>query len=494
MEFGISMNRFRFARYFLLLTALLAAIWCDVGSVQSSTRYGWETPHTIPGLVDTGRDPYFVVDPAGKLHVFHSQWVGEQVAIVYSQWTVGGGWLAPVDIIVSDVGQARITGAFVDDTGMMNLIFWGGIDLDAGIFFTRAPLTEVMRSTSWPEPRLIGPDAITPTTAAIASDQHGYLVVVYAGNREGGNGLFSVVSTDYGATWTAPSPVFSTASNALWPSPLDLMVAQDGSVHAVWALADTTGNGLRIQYASLTAGEVQWSSPIILAEAVNYEADTPSIIENDGDLIVIFHNDFPTTRHMTMSVDNGETWSLPVRLFEQVGSNGPASLLLDGDNTLHMFFGNRIDASLTHGVWHSVWQGSGWSAPSAVVSGPQVLMGANGEEGFDPAEIQAVICQDNILFVAWRHDPVAGPTHIWYTYQYLDTPVLPALVVRTPTAGAVVALENEPLVSDIAGSQEDIDRDMGEVDSLSTAELFVYSLVPALLLIAVLLLWWQNRR
>jgi hypothetical protein len=488
------MNRLRFTRYLLSLTALLAVLWCDVGSVHSSARFGWETPQYIPGLVDTGRDPNFVVDPAGKLHVFHSQWVGDQVVIVYSYWTVGVGWLAPVDIIVADVGQARITGAFVDDYGMMNVIFWGGNDLQADIYFTRAPLSDVVRSTSWSEPRLIGPDAIAPTTASIASDQHGYLVVVYAGNRDDGNGLFGVVSTDYGATWTAPSPVFSTASNALWPSPLDLMVAQDGSVHAVWALADTTGNGLRIQYASLAGGENQWSSPIILAEAINYEADTPGIIEYGGNLMVIFHNDFPTTRHMTMSVDNGETWSAPVRLFEQVGSNGPASLLVDGGNTLHLFFGNRIDASLTHGVWHSVWQGSGWSAPSAVVSGPQVLMGANGEEGFDPAEIQAVICQGNILFVAWRHDPVAGPTHIWYSYQYLDTPALPSLAVRIPTTATAVMPENEALAADMAESQEEIDRDMGEVDSLSTAELLVYSLVPALLLIAVLLLWRQNRR
>jgi hypothetical protein len=479
----------------ILITVLFFGILCaDTGTVQSSTQYGWETPQYIPGLVDDGWDPYFVVDPTGKLHIFHSQWVDDQVVIMYSYWTVGVGLLAPVDIIVSDVGQARITGAFVDDNGMMNVIFWGGDDLGAGIFFTRAPLTEVMCSTRWSEPRLIGPDAIAPTTAAIASDQQGYVVVVYAGNREGGNGLFNVISTDYGATWTAPSPVFSTASNFLFPSPLDMIISQDGSVHAVWGLGDTTGNSLRIFHASLTYEKNQWNSPIVLAEAINYEADTPSIIEHDGRLIVIFHNDSPTTRHMTMSVDNGETWSLPVRLFEQVGSNGPASLLLDGGNTLHMFFGNRIDASLTHGVWHSTWEDSGWSAPIAVVSGPQVLQGSYGEEGFDPSEIQAIICQENILFIAWRHDPRAGPTHIWYTYQYLETPALSTLAVRTPTAGAVVTLENEPLVSDIAGSQEDIDRDMEEADTLSTAELLVYSLVPALLLIAVLLFWPQNRR
>ena len=38
----------------------------------------------------------------------------------------------------------------------------------------------------------------------------------------------------------------------------------------------------------------------------------------------------------------------------------------------------------------------------------------------------------------WRHDPVAGPTNIWYTYQFLNTPELPvtplpSINLQTPT-------------------------------------------------------------
>jgi hypothetical protein len=106
------MNRSRFAWFLLLLAAMGAVLWVGIEPVYSYAHYGWATPQIIPGLVDTGRDPYFVVDPAGKLHVFHSQWVGEQVAIVYSQWRVGAGWLAPVDIIVSDIGSGACRRCF----------------------------------------------------------------------------------------------------------------------------------------------------------------------------------------------------------------------------------------------------------------------------------------------------------------------------------------------------------------------------------------------
>jgi hypothetical protein len=489
------MNFSTFYYRIIIAILLITAIVGDFGSVHSATRIGWGTPHYIPGLVDDGLDPYFLVDPAGGLHVFHSQWVENRVVISYSNWTVGVGWMAPVDVIVSEVGQARISGAFVDDTGMINVIFWGGNDQTAGIFFTRAPLSGVNRSTSWSKPRLIGSDAIAPTTVAITSNQEGYLVVIYACRKEGGNSLYSVVSHDYGATWTAPSVVFSTASNSLWPVRLDMITSRDGSVHAVWALVDTTGNGLRIYYTSLPDGLDHWNSSIVLTEAVNSGVvGAPSILEHNRDLIVIFHNDFPMTRYMTVSNDNGETWSTPVRLFEQVGSNGSAAMVVDGANTLHMFFGNRIGASLTHGVWHSIWERGGWGTPIPVVSGPQVLRGPYGEEGFDPSDVQAMICGENILFIAWRHDPRAGPTNIWYTYHYLDTPALPTLAVRTPTARVTIAPESglETGFEDLLG--EDINRNVEEAGSLSTAELLVYSLVPALLLIAVLLLWRQNRR
>jgi hypothetical protein len=470
---------------------LLTLIPAGRASVQALSA--WNTPEWIPGLIDTGLNPVIFSDPTGKMHVFNSQWVGENYSILYTQWSVGVGWTEPVDIIRSPNSQARLCGAFVDNTGNVNLIFWGGIGASADIYFTHAPLGLAGKSTAWSSPKLIGRNAIELTTAAMVSDGDGNIVVVYSGS-ELGAGLYSVTSKNGGETWSNAYPLYLTSSDTLWPSALKLVRSSNSTVHAVWALGDETGNSRSVHYSRLESIEGDWTSPTILAEAIRYEADTPNIIEYDGSLMVIYHNGFPTTRWMIRSSDNGQTWTFPTRLFEQVGSNGAASLVIDSSNTLHMFFGNRIGEPAIHGLWHSIWMKDRWSVPEPVVSGPQIMRGANGEEGFDPSAAQAVISRGNLLMVVWGHDPMAGPIHIWYTYAILNTPELPikllpglsnepeptATIIK-PTAIPTVQLTTFP---DIPLNSNGINLN----------QILFWGIAPAILLIFVVLIFTRNKR
>lgn len=389
---------------------------------QAQGSETWTLPHVIPGLTDAELYPIFVADGVGTIHAFNTQNIGDVFSIAYSQWLDGVGWTYPIDIVESPRGDARISGAFLDKSGMMHLLFWGGDALGANIYYTRAPLQDVRQSTAWEEPRLVGKSAIVPTTAALVGDGEGFLGVVYSANIEG-NGLYFIRSLDGGQTWSQPSIVFRTSDDSTWPSALQLYQAGDDQVHAVWSLADETGNSQAVYYARLRSDYAQWSDPVILAQAIEYEADTASIIEYQGQLFVIYHNGFPTTRWMRWSGDGGDTWTEPVRLFEQVGSNGAAALVVDSNNTLHMFFGNRVGGPpAIHGLWHSIWLGQVWSKPAAIVSGPQITIRENGEEGFDPSYAQAIVNRGNQIFVFWRHDPMAGPQNIWYSYFYRDAP------------------------------------------------------------------------
>lgn len=426
----------KIAKFIVTAAFILFAITSPV-LAQTTTGGAWEDPQWIPGLVDiVGQAPYFVADPSGDVHVFHSQWLGENYNILYSHWATGVGWSLPVDIVRSPFGQARITGATLDNEGMVSLTFWGGNETGADIYFTQAPLPAAGRSTSWSVPVQIGRYAITPTTAAMITDGNGYYVVAYSGNEDG-QGIYGMTSTDGGKTWSDTQTIFLANSDLLYPSELQLYQSADQNVHAVWALGDTTGNSIAVHYARLDRDTGTWTRPTVLAKAFNYEADTPSIIEHDDSLIVIYHNDFPTTRFMIRSFDGGDTWTSPVRLFEHVGSNGPAALIVDSSDTLRMFFGNRIGTPATHGLWHSTWANGRWTQPDGVVTGPSIPQGDNGEEGFDPTHAQAVITQGNTLLVIWRQDPAAGPIHIWYSYRSLDAPQIPTKVltwVPSPTA------------------------------------------------------------
>lgn len=486
------MRRFHLVRSILIAALVFAACLSTTAAARAQAPSGWHTPQWIPGLVDSdpAQYPVFITDPGGKIHVFHSQWVGDRFGIVYSTWTVGVGWTKPVDIIVSNSGQSRVVGAFLDDTGGVNVLFWGGDDQGADIYLFRAPLQDAQRSTAWSSPVVIGPDAIAPTTAAVVSDQNGRVVVVYSGN-ETGNGLYSVVSEDYGSTWTESREMFSASSDQLWPSGLQTILTRDGSIHAVWALSDLTGNSRRVYHASLDANAAAWGSPQPLAESIGYGANTPAIVEHDGSLMVIYHNDFPTTRFMIRSFDGGSTWSAPTRLFEQVGSNGAAALVTDSADGLHMFFGNRVGTPAIHGLWHSVWMNDGWSAPEAVVSGPQVLVGPNNEEGFDPSYAQAVISQGNLLLVVWRHDPMAGPLHVWYSYRYLNTPAIPTQAVELPAATGTPVPTATPAGSPTPAAEK-FDGDSPESAPVEINTLLAVSLVPVLILIIAVLVRRRN--
>lgn len=413
-----------------------------VASAQEAE--GWTPPRRIPGLSDNVWTPYLVADQNRTVHAFDSDWVGEDnsiVAILYSRWTRDQGWSLPVDILLSPHHEARVKGAFLDSEGVMHVVFFGGQDNNAEIYYSQAPAVNADQAQAWLQPMIMGKDAFTPDEAAIAGDDKGNIHIVF-GAKMDGNSLYSVHSSDGGQTWFEPLPVFLTLSDALWPTSLQIYVDSKDNLHAVWALGDFTGNSLAVYYAKLEPGAAEWTEPIVLASAINYEADTPSIIEHNDELFVIYHNDFPTTRWMRRSEDGGRTWSQPVRLFDHVGSNGAAALVVDGNNRLHMFFGNRVGESpATHGMWHSEWTSGRWSTPEAIVSGQATA-------GFDPARANATVSQGNLILVSWMQEPGqinrGTANGAWYSYLTIDSEELPAIPLPT---GSLVS-QSTPINSD----------------------------------------------
>jgi hypothetical protein len=421
-------------------TLFLAGLLLSVLPVKAQTfqvNPTWEYPSTIPGLHDSGLYPVIIADEEGTLHVFHSQPVAGSVSIFYIRWSPQNGWSTLVDIINSPRGDARVFSGIIDQEGWIHLLFWDGDELNADIYYTRAPVINAEKSTSWSEPILIGQSALDPPAVGLAIDSDGTLVAVYSGSVRG-NGLYVAQSQDNGITWSSPEPMFLTYKTFWWPAALQLYTDPHGRVFATWSVADASGNGQAVYFSKRSPTTQQWAPATLIADAIGFEADTPSIIKYNDNLMLVYHNNEPTTRWMRVSADNGETWTQPVRLFDQVGSNGAAAMVIDGNNTLHMFFGNRVGMPAIHGAWHSQWLGEQWSKPEPIVSGPQVPAGAHGTEGFDPSFLQATVIRGNMLFIIWRHDPQAGPTNIWYSYKTVDAPQqpitpLPTIEFSTPT-------------------------------------------------------------
>jgi hypothetical protein len=452
----------------------------------------WVRPHRIPSYEPTSAPPILIADQDRTVHAFSSQWLQNQFVIMYRQWSVERGWTLPVDIILPVITQeARLTSVVLDEEGIFHMVFFSGDDFWANIYYTQAPAVDAGRASAWSKPVNIGRNAITPTLARLALLRSGELVMVYS-SRLQGQGLYVSYSFDKGESWSLPDPLFLTYDHGLWPTPLELYEDSNGRLHALWGLVDLSGNSQAIYYAQLDDPLKQWSTAVLFAEAIGFEADTPAIVEHDGQLIVVYHNDFPTTRWMRRSFDGGDTWTDPVRLFAHVGSNGAAAFVKNSDNVLHMFFGNRVGNPAIHGMWHTTWQvdEQRWREPEPVVSGPRVT-GPLGGAGFDPSFARVVALQGNILLLTWVTDPGAGQNGVWYTYTQLDAPAWPRQPLPEPTlVPTPTSLPDEDaFLVDIPGIEVDPDTEEKIYEPVESgyAQILLASTLPAGLFVILVL-------
>jgi hypothetical protein len=398
----------------------------------------WTSQQPIPGFHPKTKTPMLVADSDRSVHAFSTQWLEEYGnkkvrAIVYNQWTLANGWTPPKDILVSPLkNQARILGAFLDTKGLMHLVFFGGDNTWAKIYYAKAPAISADRASSWSKPEMVGDKALDPQNGAIIGDDSGHLVIVFSG-KKGGNGLYVVYSDNSGNSWSDPDIIYQTGDAELKPFGSKLHLGESGQVHSVWNVVNKAGHGESAYYSRLDISQRRWSNPIEVAKGVRLGAFNPNVIELRDDIIICYYNGKGNSNWWRLSSDNGQTWTTPERIApNHIGFNGPVSLVVDSSDVLHLLFGGRIlGRPATHGMWHAIWQDGRISEPEAVVSGPRVI-DIEGGSGFDPSWAEAAIFQGNVLMVTWRTDPGAGKNGVWFSHKKLNAPELPPIPLPTP--------------------------------------------------------------
>lgn len=471
---------------------------------------GWAAPKQAPySDVDT-QPPYLVADRNHTVHALTSDAIEGSPLIVYNRWSLQSGWTAPIDILLSPIGgQAAIMGVHLDDLGSLHLVFFGGNEQGANLYYSRAMASEANRATAWSAPRVIA-DHVGPYVAGALSGDGSSLAVVYIG-KHNQVGLYSICSQDFGKTWTEPSEMFVTSEEAAWPGAIQMTRDPQGNVHVVWTVNGDDGNGKELYYARNDRECKGWEqvSKIAVQQPRGYEVDWGSITFHDNQLFLLYNDDVSaeqhsTTRWLRRSFDYGATWTDPIRPFPNyIGENGHAVYAVDSDNVLHMLLGNRTIDS-THGMWHSIWNGSRWTDLEAVVSGPRVVA-KKGENGFDPGLPKVVISQGNTILVTWATDPGAGHNGIWYSYLTLTAPALAITPLPRPTAPlstpSTLSRASVDLVTPPAMHLTPISTrrsDQGNPIKVETQSRFdLLFLLPSALIICCVLVWkatWQSKR
>lgn len=491
------MHNYRWRGLSVLILALIGiALQRDLSHAQQLPQ--WTPQQRIPGYTADTLTPILVADQNRTVHAFVSQAPGEgsnATDILYRRWTVEDGWTQPIDIVIPPSGrqQARVEGAHLAQDGTMHMVFFGGNDAVAEIYYTYAPAIFADQAPMWMIADVVGERAVTPNEAALVGDSRDYLYLLYSGNMNG-NGLYATQSLDGGATWSEPTPIFYTYDSTRWPLGLKMYVDRHDHIHAVWAVVNSTGNSEAIYYTQLENEAAQWREPTLLSDSTEmpFETDTPNVIVYHDELMVIYHYDQPTTRWLRRSSDGGVTWSEPVKAFpSHIGSNGPVTFVIDSSEILHVFFGERTGPHpADHGMWHSTWDGNQWRPPRAIVSDKV-------RDDFDPSFARAILSQGNVILVTWMTDPGKLERGTWYSYTTLAAPALPLQALPTPplpTATAVVITKwptptstPQPVVV-----RSTTNRSAGQINESN--QLILISVFPVVTMLSVLIVVFLRRK
>ena len=393
-----------------------------------------------------------IADNNKTVHAFTSQWVGDeprQNAIVYRQWSAAGGWTTPVDILLPPSGETKVYGAFLDQAGIVHLLFQAGDAKGSSIYYSSAPVVDAGRATSWSTPEVVGEDALVPGSGSITGDANGNLVVIYNGNF-GGNGVYSAHSSNGGQSWSEAELVFLTYETDLIPFSLQLTQGQDGRTQAVWNLVDSEGVDKSVYYTQMTFNDNQWSTPVLLEERVEradfFGPSFPAVVDNGKEIVVMYNSGNPDNdgevaagrpvQRVRKSNDGGKTWSETISPFPRhVGRSGSHAMVLDSSGVAHTLFIQRIEPRTGEkyapiaGLWHSALLNGSWTEPE--------LIDLGNLSGHD---VRAVVSQGNNLLVVFREDPGAALDGVWYVSALLDTSELPVSTPVIPSPTPTIAL------------------------------------------------------
>lgn len=443
---------------FSLLLLLVFTNQSRTGLTPALQESQWPVPQTIRGYDPETWPPLLIADQNHTVHAFSYQWLtvpgGEPIrVIVYNQWSFENGWTAPVDILMSPVKEARLLDVYLDKNGYLHLAFFGGDNTSADIYYSQAPAILAEDARSWSVPIIVGQNAGDPEGAALVEGDQASLYIIYSG-RQMGNGLYVVNSSDGGQNWSEPTPIFFTFRDAPHISDLHVIKSKLGTIHALWAVNNDGGQGRGIYYARSKNGD-EWDEPVLLAyTGTDLGTQAPNIFAYEETIFAFYVTQVNQANKMVMrrSSDDGRTWEDQFTMFHRhEGVNGPPSLVVDGNNDLHLFFGQRISAELglVHGMWHSMYKNGRWIEPEPVVRGIKVL-DKEGFSSFDPNSARAVVSQGNVILVTWRTDPGSKGNGVWYTFKKIDAPELPVEELPIPAT-----FSNSPIVPADSISVED---------------------------------------
>jgi hypothetical protein len=483
------------------LTALafaLVAAAAAVTQVHGQAAQGaWSPPLNLFETAGRASEAEVVADRSGAVHVFWAYAAptpqgSEGAQAIYYARLQDGAWSEPVDVLVSPGARvARMPSVASDDAGYLHVV-WSASD---AIYYSRAYAPEAgsARGWTWPTPLVGGVSALDPAIAAGPDN------TLYAVWTQALAGLVFARSEDGGRNWSSPEIIFEASADtelARWGR-----VAVDGAgrLHVVLThtTIDPTGRyGLSearfLYYLRSEDRGATWSDPLLVTPEPDFGEINVATFGEDTVHLAWNGRAGHKGRYHQWSPDGGRTWSnttevlAPDSAAGDAGLTGFPALVTDASGVLHMV------TTGGGGDYYLHWADGSWSQPVLVSPGVSGR-GVTGESA-SLEQPSIALSEGNRLHVVF-HD---GFQRIWYTGSEIDAPhrdgaPLPAPTVA-PTAAATAPPSPTPRPSAVLQPAAELDAAGAAPAGASPGIPLLVGILPAFLLVAGVLVFYQARR
>ncbi len=440
----------------LSMFAIQARLHPAFGQTQS-----WAPPLRLTRSSEAGWFADIAADASGQVHVAWSATdnVDTYDLVMYTRLPDGQTWLEANDIVAlkhvpGNLYVTRPTFA-TDRQGQLALGIHGPDDKQ---YVARAPAAKSQNAFSWDVVQLDGNGYhVVPVY-----DGNGGLHVIYTQGATAGlcmpclQVLYSRFEED-NKTWSKPTNI-SELTNLGAAKP-QVLTDRQGHLHVVWEAGSDgdrgyIGDPAAVMYTTSSDNGQSWSVPLRLAPASENDSTTQARnitigVTGAGDLIVAWWSMPDNHVDYRISSDQGKSWTQPQPI-PGVWGVGTSSTTLQDDHAMttdssgdvHLVMvGRHTPDQPEVSLLHVVWDGASWSQLETIATYANDL----------PEWPRVAITLGNSLHVVWHLRPNAlvdrsavQPPQVWYTARTLASPAIAPGTLNMSAAAATGLPEPQP--------------------------------------------------